>query len=91
MNNVYVVSQFSTRLAFESIFGRAINLPGNVMVAQKSGPDTLSGKKDCRLCLQEGDKLRRKSRFSCSKCTKPVCQQHSKVNYTCLCCITENR
>ena len=63
MNNPHILAQFSTHLAFESFFGRAVNLPSDLMVAQRAGPDTLSGRKDCRICSHQGDKLRRKTRF----------------------------
>lgn len=90
MNNIHVISQFNTRLGIEGFFGRKIDLPSNEVIAQRSGANTLTGKKDCRLCLQGGDKLRRKTRFFCSKCVNPVCQQHSKVDYICFSCTSTN-
>lgn len=90
MNNPKIISQFSTRLAIESFFGKAINIPINVLITNTSGADTLKGRRDCKLCLQRGDKLRRKTRFFCLKCSNPVCQQHSKVEYSCFACNIEN-
>lgn len=90
MNNSHVISQFTTRLAIESFFGRPINIPENMIINQTSGANTLTGKRDCRVCLQSGDKLRRKTRFYCCKCSNPVCQQHSKIEYTCFACTSQN-
>lgn len=89
MRNQRVMAQFTTRLAIEAYFGRKLNLPTNAIAAQTSGADTLVSKKDCRLCLQEADKVRRKTRFFCQACSNPVCQQHSKIAYTCFSCISE--
>ena len=91
MNNVHVISQFTTCLAIESFFGRKIKILANTLATYTSSADTLMRKKDCRLCLQEDNKLRRKTRFFCSKCSNPVCQQHSKIAYTCFSCIPENQ
>lgn len=86
MNNVHIITQFTIRSAIESFFGEPINKE-NVVSSKISGADTLKGRKDCRICLEEGEKLRQKTRFFCSKCTNPVCQQHSKIDYTCFSCI----
>lgn len=59
MNNPHILAQLTTRLAFESFFGRAINLANTHMISQRSGADTLTGRKDCRICSKQGDKLRR--------------------------------
>lgn len=63
MNNPHVISQFTTRLAVESFSARPMKIQANAIVAKRSGANTLTGKRDCRICLQGGDKLRRKTRF----------------------------
>lgn len=90
MNNNHILGQHSTRLAIESFFGRPLNIPSNMLPNQQSGPSTLNSRKDCRICVTQDEKLRRKTRFYCTKCTNPVCQQHSKVDYTCFSCIPQN-
>lgn len=54
---------FTTRLGIESYFGRKLNLPANAIAAQTSGANTFLSKRDCRLCLQDADKMRRKTVF----------------------------
>lgn len=90
MNNPHVISQGTTRLAIENFFGKTLNIPASAVVATRSGADTLTGKRDCRICLQGDDKLRRKTRFFCTNCGNPVCQQHSKIAYTCFSCVEQN-
>ena len=43
---------YLSRLAFESFFGKPTQLSENTLLTQTSGPDTLKGKRDCKLCLQ---------------------------------------
>lgn len=52
----------------------------------QSGPDTLTSKRDCKLCGQGHEKTRRKTRYYCVRCTDAVCQQHSRVEYICFNC-----
>lgn len=61
--NQRAMGQFTTRLAVESYFGRKIDISTNAIAAHASGADTLASKRDCRLCLQDTDKVRRKTRF----------------------------
>lgn len=51
------------------------------LLHMEAGPTTLEKKKLCKLCY-DGQKDKRKTRFFCVKCSNPVCQQHSKVEYT---------
>lgn len=74
MNNIHVIKNFTSHVAIESFFGKSIKLPTN---------GVSKGKRDCRLCLQGEERLRRKPRFSCSTCSNAVCQKHSKIEYTC--------
>lgn len=90
MNNPNILKIFASRLAFESFFGRPVNIPEHMINNQRSGPDVLTGKRDCRLCIQS-EKLRRKTRYFCTVCSNPVCQQHSKVSYICFYCATNNQ
>lgn len=89
MNNPKVISQFTTRVAVESFFGKPMNIAPNLLTMHRSGADTLTNKRDCRICLQGEDKLRRKTRFFCTACSNPVCVQHPKTNYTCFACVPQ--
>lgn len=89
MNNPHFINQFTTRLAVEAFFGKQISLPTNAVVGNKAGADTLTNRRDCRLCLQGDEKLRRKTRFFCAACNHAVCQQHSKIAYTCFACVSQ--
>lgn len=84
-NNPFVLSQFGSRLAIESFFGKPIQ-PPNVHILPK-GEEVLQSKKCCYMCLEQTEKLRRKTRFLCCECSKPICQQHSKSKYTCYSCL----
>lgn len=87
MNNVHVVKNFNSRSAIESFFGKPIKIPIDVSANHK-GADTLNKRRECKLCLQETEKTRRKTRFFCTQCTDPVCQQHSKIEYICFACFS---
>lgn len=91
MNQISVVTQFSTQMAMVGFYGRRIDLPTNVVTEQRSGANTLTTRKDCRICRQECEKLRRETRFYCADCNQPVCQQHSKIDYHCFACTSENQ
>ena len=87
MNNARVISHFPTHLAVEAFFGRKIDIPSAPIAALANSADPYTTRRDCRLCLQGEEKLRRKTRFFCQS---PACQQHSKVSYTCLNCAAQN-
>ncbi|XP_037824122.1 uncharacterized protein LOC119612390 [Lucilia sericata] len=87
MKNPHIIKQFNTRLAMKSYFGRPLNPP--VVVPSSSGADTLLKRKSCKLCTLGDEKIRRLTRFFCSKCSNPVCLQHSKSEYICFSCLPE--
>lgn len=72
------------------IVGRHANIPSNIVVDQRAGAATLSSKRDCQICKQGGDKLRRKTHFFCATCSKPVFQQHPNISYACFSCVSQN-
>ncbi|CAD7000933.1 unnamed protein product, partial [Ceratitis capitata] len=46
MNNPKVISQFTTRVAVESFFGKPINIAPNLLTMHRSGADTLTNKRE---------------------------------------------
>jgi hypothetical protein len=91
MNNARIISRFSTRLAIEAFFGRKIDVPVQPIAGLGNSADPYTTRRDCKICLQGDEKLRRKTRFFCQTCTNAVCQQHAKQSYTCLSCAAQNQ
>ncbi|KAG8238186.1 hypothetical protein J437_LFUL014062 [Ladona fulva] len=89
-HNAQIMRHFTTKVAIESFFGRAINPYAQPTASKSSKPqaqfDSTGRKKItgvCHVCLQSEFKKRRKTRKSCSVCEFPICDEHCVSTTTC--------
>ena len=74
--NVQVMRHFSTKLAIESVLGRAVNTTSSAIDTPSGSqrtPDPKPVVGSCHICYTDEIKTRRKTRKSCYECGKPVC------------------
>ena len=93
-HNPQIMRQFTTKVAIESFFGRAINPYVQPTASKSSKPqaklDSTGRKKIsgvCHVCLTSEFKKRRKTRKSCSICEFPICDGHCVSTTTCEECV----
>ncbi|XP_076267092.1 piggyBac transposable element-derived protein 4 isoform X2 [Rhynchophorus ferrugineus] len=90
-NNAQIMRHFSTKVAIESLLGRAINpnahqRTSSVSLTPQTQLDSTGRKKItgvCYECLQSEFKKRRKTRKICLVCENPICQEHCITTTTC--------
>lgn len=79
MTNQQVIRNYTTKIAIESVIGREMEpsqaTPTSSFERDASGRKKVTG--SCHVCNKQTDKLRRKTRKTCSKCQLPTCNEHS--------------
>lgn len=88
-SNRQITRHFSSKSAIECYLGKPVDT--TMRSEQSSTSKTHTGRKpvtgSCHICLAQPEKIRRKTRKSCSFCDKPTCDQHTEIISKCLNCI----
>lgn len=83
-----ICGNFKKRIAIESMLGGPIQMPvrpSEPAPREKDGRLKYQGV--CYQCNSGPQKLRRRTRKCCSKCNRPICDQHTSTTTQCYCCI----
>lgn len=78
-----------TKVACESVLGTQIKITVSAADDEQPKRDS-TGRKvvvgSCYLCYQKTISHRRKTRKSCPACERPICQEHTRIEYMCTSC-----